>query len=200
MNLLTQLTKKKALIYFILFYTLSIILIVLLAYFFFRSPTKILVSELQELGEYRKQHETLENMIATATVELSELVAIEQVMSSNPDPALDSISNKHKETLNKVVSSLKADSAKQLLSLHRIDIANYLAAYEAIIFYCENNLKLRKQKLTTRSTVSSGEEARPGLMTVKLRSDNANLKYVNVRFKQVKSEADSNMKLWSHAK
>lgn len=170
MKPLNEVARKKAISKFISMYGWSVLAVLLISYLLFSAPLKILRQEAENFSAFKTQHTLLRNKVNSISTHITDLTEIEKVNYKNPVPGLDSIAVKHKENFNKAVIDLKADSANDKISLFKKDIANYLAAYEAVLVFSRE-----KSKVIKHPPVIIKEQTNSADMG-QLESDNANLK------------------------
>lgn len=184
MKPLNEVAKKRAISNFIGIYGLSLLGVLLMSFFVFRSPVKILKDEVNDYTALKVQHNYLVNKLNGITTQITDLVEVGKVINKNPDSGLDTMMNHHKENINKAVGGLMIDSANRSIPLFKEDLTNYLAAYNAILFFCQNK-NAETQILST--DINNGNETNNinKLQISKLQTDKDNL---NIEIKKLIEE------------
>lgn len=184
MRPLNEVAKKKARFNFVGIYALSLLAVLLMSFFVFRSPVKILKDEVNDYTTLKVQHNYLANKLIRITTQITDLVEVGKVLNKNPDSGLDTMMNHHKENINKAVVGLKYDSANGSLPLFKEYLANYLAAYNAILFFCRNKNN-ETQILSTDINNENEANNISKLQISKLQTDKDNL---NIEIKKLIEE------------
>lgn len=184
MKPLNEVAKKRAISNFIGIYGLSLLGVLLMSFFVFKSPVKILKDEVNDYTALKVQHNYLVNKLNAITTQITDLVEVGKVISKNPDSGLDTMMNYHIENINKAVSSLKFDFANRSIPFFKEDLTNYLAAYNAVLFFCRNK---NDETPILSPDINNGNETNNinKLQISKLQSDKDNL---NIEIKKLIEE------------
>lgn len=138
MKPLNEVAKKKAINNFVGIYGLSLLAVFLMSFLVFKSPVKILKDEAKQSTAFKVQHNYLINKLNGITTHITRLVEVEKDIKKVPASEPESMTKHHIENINKAVVGLKSDSANGSIPLFKEDVSNYLAAFNAILFFCRN--------------------------------------------------------------
>lgn len=175
MKPLNESSKRDAIKKFAWIYGLSLLAILLTSFFLFSSPVKIFKEEARNYSEFKSNYSALLKKTAMINTQVNELLAVKQAINSNPSPGLDSMARKYIDNINKQVTSLRNDSANSILKPYKNDMANYLSAYNAVLYYSVNDIE-------NRNVTSAIPKNEPGAANDnQLRVEIAKLKNENLR-------------------
>lgn len=144
MKPLNEAARKKAISKFLSMYGLSVLAILLISYLLFSAPLKILRQEAEDFNTFKTQHTTLRNKLNGITTQITDIVEVEKVIDKNPSPALDSMAAQYKNGISRVITDLKNDSTNEKIPLFKKDIAHFITAYEAVLFYSHLKSKVKE--------------------------------------------------------
>lgn len=153
---------------------MSLLAVFLMSFLLFRSPVKILTDEAKNSTAFKVQHNYLVNKLNGITTQITNLVEVGKIINKNTDSGLDTMMNHHKENINKAVVGLKFDSANGSIPLFKEDLSNYLAAYNAVLFFCQNKNN-ETQILSTDNNNNNESNNISKLQISKLQNDKDNL-------------------------
>lgn len=158
MEPLDQSEKRKAIKRFLGFFIASILFVFILSFFLFRIPPKFYNNKVESKVQSKNSDTAQQNdLIAAKTdkisIQINGLKELESKNLSNSSPDAENYIRQLRETLNQSYANLSEDTNMNVSSTRMKSLRNLLTAYDAILFYCDNNLASRQTITSLRSSL-----------------------------------------------
>ncbi|MEJ7913315.1 MAG: hypothetical protein WKF70_09185 [Chitinophagaceae bacterium] len=163
MKALNQTDKAKATKKFVALYALSLLFVLFCSYFLFRTPLKIKSEDAKAYREFTAQQNQFMNRTNRITAQISELIEAEKVIYDDSVSSVESMISDYRQKIMVGLTELKEDSAKNTFASLGNNLNNFLIAYNALLFYSQNNYNLRqimaanKNSNNKAGTVNTGQ-------------------------------------------
>lgn len=200
MKPLNKAAKQQANKRFAGIYGLSLMMVLLISYFLFSSPVRILKHDVKNFSALKARHDTLMtrlNAMSQKITHLSQKGTVNKISGT----AIDSMDAGIEDDTRQLIADLKSLADKETIPQVKEEIDNYLAAYNAVLFYYQhkndpgNNERNTTIAINTRQPTNNNETIDASSLNNELRNlqaEKLKLATENKRLQALLTAGDNN--------